>query len=129
MRKKKDVHTFKTVLLDLFPFKYASKNEFSTDELEKINKKLTHSLDAWSEFDNIYETMMLGEKRPSLLNGYKVPSIEKINNMVLYFAEKVKPFFPNEHTHTSKEGAALNAQSIVKGIKEIKKCKLKKYLL
>ncbi|PVD51071.1 hypothetical protein DC498_16790 [Terrimonas sp.] len=40
----------------------------------------------------MYETLMLGEKRPSLLNGYKVPSIEKVNNMVLYFAEKVKPF-------------------------------------
>ncbi len=43
-------------------------------------------------------------------------------------AEKVKPFFPNEHTHTSKEGAALNAASVVKGITQLKKCKLKKYL-
>jgi rhamnogalacturonan acetylesterase len=42
--------------------------------------------------------------------------------------EKVKPFFPNEHTHTSRDGAALNAASIVKGIKELKKCDLKKYL-
>lgn len=42
--------------------------------------------------------------------------------------EKVKPFFPNEHTHTSKEGAALNAVNVVKGIKQIEKCKLKKYL-
>ena len=44
-------------------------------------------------------------------------------------AEKVKPFFPNEHTHTSKEGAALNAACVVKGIRELKKCKLKKYIL
>ena len=42
--------------------------------------------------------------------------------------EKVKPFFPNEHTHTSKEGAALNAVNVVKGIKQIEKCELKKYL-
>ncbi|WP_462254788.1 rhamnogalacturonan acetylesterase [Ferruginibacter sp.] len=42
--------------------------------------------------------------------------------------EKVKPFFPNEHTHTSREGAAVNAASIVKGIKQLKKCELKKYL-
>lgn len=42
--------------------------------------------------------------------------------------EKVKPFFPNEHTHTSKEGAALNAANVVKGIMQIKKCKLKKYI-
>jgi lysophospholipase L1-like esterase len=43
--------------------------------------------------------------------------------------EKVKPFFPNEHTHTSKDGAALNAVNVVKGIKQIEKCKLKKYVL
>ncbi len=40
--------------------------------------------------------------------------------------EKVKPFFPKEHTHTSKEGAALNAVNVVKGIKssnsKLKKC-------
>jgi lysophospholipase L1-like esterase len=43
--------------------------------------------------------------------------------------EKVNSFFPNEHTHTSKEGAALNAVNVVKGIKLIEKCKLKKYVL
>ena len=43
--------------------------------------------------------------------------------------EAVKPFFPNEHTHTSREGAALNAASIVKGIKALDKCSLKKYIL
>ncbi|MEY2917790.1 MAG: hypothetical protein RIS73_1504 [Bacteroidota bacterium] len=43
--------------------------------------------------------------------------------------EKVKPFFPNEHTHTSKEAAALNAVNVVKGIKQIEKCTLKKYVL
>jgi len=43
--------------------------------------------------------------------------------------DAVKPLFPNEHTHTSREGAAINAASIVKGIKELKKCELKKYIL
>lgn len=43
--------------------------------------------------------------------------------------EAVKPFFPNEHTHTGWEGAALNAQNIVKAIKELKNCGLKKYAL
>jgi lysophospholipase L1-like esterase len=42
--------------------------------------------------------------------------------------EKVKPFFPNEHTHTSRAGAELNAANVVEGIRELKKCKLKKYL-
>jgi lysophospholipase L1-like esterase len=42
--------------------------------------------------------------------------------------EKVNPLFPNEHTHTSREGAAINAASIVKGVKELKNCALIKYL-
>lgn len=43
--------------------------------------------------------------------------------------EKVKAFFPNEHTHTSPEGARINAESVVEGIKQIKDCPLNKYLL
>jgi DNA-binding transcriptional regulator YiaG len=69
-----------------------SKNEFTADEREKINKKINHRLDSWNEIDNMYEAMMLGERRPSLFNGYRIPNLEKINNMVLFFAEKVKPF-------------------------------------
>ena len=33
------------------------------------------------------------------------------------------------HSFPNKEGAALNAQKVVEGIKDLKKCKLKKYLL
>ena len=43
--------------------------------------------------------------------------------------EKVKPFFPNEHTHTNKDGAKMNAESVVDGIKLSKEKKLKKALL
>lgn len=41
---------------------------------------------------------------------------------------KVNGFFPADHTHTNREGAELNAQKVVDGIKDLKKCKLKKYL-
>ncbi|MCX2476813.1 rhamnogalacturonan acetylesterase [Pedobacter sp. MC2016-05] len=43
--------------------------------------------------------------------------------------EKVKSFFPGDHTHTNLEGAKLNAQSVVEGIKKLNGCKLKNYLL
>lgn len=43
--------------------------------------------------------------------------------------EKVKQFFPADHTHTNINGARLNAEIIVKAIREIKPGKLKKYLL
>jgi putative zinc finger/helix-turn-helix YgiT family protein len=69
-----------------------SKNEFSADELDKINRKINHALDSWNEIDKIHEFFMLGEKRPGLYNGYRIPNMDKINNMVLYFAQMVKPF-------------------------------------
>ena len=40
----------------------------------------------------------------------------------------VKPFFPKEHTHTGWEGAVLNAQCVVEGIRQLKDCPLKNYL-
>ena len=43
-------------------------------------------------------------------------------------AEKVKPFFPVDHTHTDLEGAKLNAAIVVNELKRIKPGKLKKYL-
>lgn len=43
-------------------------------------------------------------------------------------AEKVKTFFPGDHTHTNQEGARVNAASIVDGIKANPKNSLNKYL-
>lgn len=42
--------------------------------------------------------------------------------------EKVKTFFPGDHTHTNLEGAALNAETIVEAIQKLKHCSLKKNL-
>ncbi|HVG41063.1 MAG TPA: rhamnogalacturonan acetylesterase [Chitinophagaceae bacterium] len=42
--------------------------------------------------------------------------------------EKVKQFFPGDHTHTNKEGALVNAASVVEGIKSVKKFALSNYL-
>ncbi len=41
--------------------------------------------------------------------------------------DKVKQFFPGDHTHTNLEGAKLNAEIVVKALKDIKPRKLKKY--
>jgi rhamnogalacturonan acetylesterase len=42
--------------------------------------------------------------------------------------EKVNAFFPKDHTHTNEAGAKLNAELVVKGIRDLKKCELKKYI-
>jgi hypothetical protein len=41
----------------------------------------------------------------------------------------VKKYFPQDHTHTNKEGANINAQSVVDGIRQNKAIALNKYLL
>ena len=38
--------------------------------------------------------------------------------------DKVKPMFPQEHTHTDEAGADLNAQCVIAGIKGLKDCPL-----
>ena len=42
--------------------------------------------------------------------------------------EKVAPLFYGDHTHTSKDGAILNAASVAGGIKDLKDCKLSAFL-
>jgi rhamnogalacturonan acetylesterase len=43
--------------------------------------------------------------------------------------EKVKEYFPGDHTHTNQEGARINAASVTEGIRMNKKNELNKYLL
>lgn len=43
--------------------------------------------------------------------------------------DSVKTFFPADHTHTNLAGADLNARLVAGGIKTLKSCKLKKYLI
>jgi rhamnogalacturonan acetylesterase len=65
------------------------------------------------------------EKKVTFINLNKITA-DKYNTMG---PEKVKPFFPNEHTHTNKDGAKMNAESVVDGLKLSKEKKLKKALL
>jgi len=42
--------------------------------------------------------------------------------------EVTTKYFLNEHTHTTKEGAIVNASAVAEGILSLKKCTLKKFL-
>lgn len=44
-------------------------------------------------------------------------------------ADKVKEFFPGDHTHTNEAGATVNAASVAQGIGQLNNIGLKKYLL
>lgn len=42
--------------------------------------------------------------------------------------DKVKAFFPKDHTHTGLDGATLNALTVAENIKKLKECGLKDYI-
>jgi lysophospholipase L1-like esterase len=56
------------------------------------------------------------------LNGIIADRYDKLGETA------VKPFFPKEHTHTGWDGALLNAECVVEGIKGLANCPLKNYL-
>lgn len=43
--------------------------------------------------------------------------------------EKVKEYFPADHTHTNPAGAETNAAAVVEGLRDLKRCRLKQFLL
>lgn len=43
-------------------------------------------------------------------------------------ADKVKPFFPADHTHTNNDGAKLNAEIVATELKRINPARIKKYI-
>lgn len=56
-----------------------------------------------------------------------------LNDLVIADYEKkgpvaVKKYFPVDHTHTNKDGAIVNANLVVGGLKQLKGCKLNNYL-
>lgn len=81
----KDPNEFRRLL-------YVSKNEFGEDEFGKINKKIDSAMHGWNMTQQIFETRLLGEKRPSIYNGYRVADLDKITNIVLFFSERLRPF-------------------------------------
>jgi rhamnogalacturonan acetylesterase len=56
-----------------------------------------------------------------------------LNDLIIEAYEKagpdvVKGYFPKDHTHTGKNGAILNAQLVIKGLKQFKECPLNRYI-
>lgn len=62
-------------------------------------------------------------------DAYFIP----LNDLVIAEYEKIgvsatKSYFPKDHTHTNKEGAHVNAQLVIKGLQQLKGCKLNNYV-
>lgn len=68
------------------------RNEFSSEEMEKIQKKIDNFSDGWNMSMRKFDEMILGHRMPNKYNGYKIPNIEKVGLIVQYFAHKVRPY-------------------------------------
>ncbi len=84
LQQIKDAHVFKSVL--------ESSNQFEDDELQKLHRKIDTVRRGWKAFENHYERFLLGDNTPNEFTGYKSPHLEKIANMILFFAEHAKPY-------------------------------------
>lgn len=69
-----------------------SKNALEPHEYDRVVKKLQQSKNGWSGVENYMKELLFGFKYPNQFNGYRVPQIEKVGNMVRFFAKEIKPF-------------------------------------
>ncbi|MEJ7677719.1 MAG: Panacea domain-containing protein [Segetibacter sp.] len=69
-----------------------SKNVFEPGEFEKLQRKLQQSMHGWEAVNEYLESWLFGSKLPDIYNGYRVPNLKKIGNMVKYFSQENKPF-------------------------------------
>ncbi len=77
---------------DFFLSVLESSNQFAIDELDKIRRKIEAATNGWSKFEEVYESFLLGDKKPNEYTGYRMPHLEKIANMVLFFAQRMQPY-------------------------------------
>ncbi len=84
LQQIKDPHIFMSVI--------ELSNQFERDELDKLKKKIASAKHTWTAFEEAYERYLLGDRTPNEYTGYKSPHLEKIANMILYFANQVKPY-------------------------------------
>ena len=80
-----DIKNFK-LLVDL-------NNDLNDEEKTKILKKIQVVIDIYKENkdDKIYVDILFEDKLPNNYTGYRKPNMEKMLNMILFFAEKLNP--------------------------------------
>lgn len=69
-----------------------SRNVFEDYEYEKVLRKINHAKGGWGQMEAMWKGWLLGNTYPNLLNGYRVASLERLGNMVRYFAAANKPY-------------------------------------
>lgn len=69
-----------------------SKNSLELHEYEKVKKKIDHAQTGWGKVEEMWLGVLFGSDYPNIHNGYRIPSLERVGNMVRFFAQENKPF-------------------------------------
>ena len=69
-----------------------SRNTFEPHEYERVLKKVHQHSEARDKTEAFLYDYLFENKYPTLLNGFRMPDIHRIGNMVRYFARQVSPF-------------------------------------
>lgn len=93
------------------------RNKFTTKDSVAVIRN-TNDFGAWTK-----EAAQMAKVPYIDLNSLIADKLDKLGK------DTIQLMFYGDHTHTSKKGAILNSQTVAEGIRDLKKCKLKKYLL
>jgi len=69
-----------------------SRNALEPHEYERVKKKIEHTQSGSGQVEELWRAWLLGNDYPNIHNGYRIASLERVGNMVRFFAQRNKPF-------------------------------------
>ena len=106
------------IILSPIPRNMWTDNASLPDGQEKV-KRANEDYGKWAKEAAIEKGACFVDLNSIIADKYDDIGPEKVNS----------EFFLKDHTHTTKEGAILNAESVVEGIEMLKDCKLKNFII
>lgn len=93
-----------------------NKNALEEQDYLKIKKKVAHANSGENFVEEVLKHWLLGNHYPSIQNGYRMPDLQRIGNMIRYFAYHISPFttalnklmFYADFGHFKKHGTAIS---------------------
>ncbi|SFD02457.1 Protein of unknown function [Chitinophaga sp. CF118] len=69
-----------------------SRNSLEQYEYEKVKKKVDHAQSGEGKRTGMWKGWLFGNEYPNIHNGYRVPCLERVGNMIRFFAHHNTPF-------------------------------------
>lgn len=110
---KQYINNAKAKGVNVFVLSQIPRNEWPNGQVERVND----SYALWAEQVAIESQAYFLDLHNTIAKKYETLG-----------PEKVKLFFPKDHTHTNLEGARFNAQTVAELIKSERKCTLHRYV-